>query len=396
MRVTTKQMFDNLLLGIRRQQQAQAQGTAQVSSGYKFSRPSDDGLGFKKSVDIRHVQAGIKASLDGLSTAKVRLGASTNALSQILPLLQRAQVLAVQQANPSLGTTERQAAAVEVKTLQDQLLALANQKFEGESLFAGTATSTDAFDTAFTAGVATYTQGANTSITSITQTSNSNAVNDTYTILLNSAGDQITSVKNAAGTEQLAPLPVLLNSGAGAYTLTLNNGAVLSATYNGTPDTVNTAGGTLVVTGANASGTVNYVGNTQDRVAAITSTQTVTSNVRGDKTAFTQAFSSLQSLKDALTANNTTNIKSALTLLNTAGDSMTELTGETGGRLSSITLREQVFQDLKIQMEQRRGQIEDTDLAAVAASLARAQVALQASFSAMARVGSLSLVNFLR
>lgn len=392
MRVTTQQMFDNLLLGIRRQQQAQSQGTAQVSSGFKFTRPSDDGLGFKQSVDIRHVQAGIKSSLAGLSTAKIRLGASSNALSQMLPLLQRAQVLAVQQANPSLGTTERQAAAVEVKTLQDQLLALANQKFASESLFGGTATDQDAF-AAFSAGGGAYTQGANTSITSVTQTVNPNAVNDTYTIVLNGAGTQVTSVKNAAGTELLAASVTLVS---GANTLDISasgNGVKLSATYDGTPQ-LNTAGGSLVVSGAQAAGT--YVGNTQDRVAAITSTQTVISNVRGDKTAFSQAFTAIKAFMDALTANNTTNIKSALTQLNTAGDSMTELTGETGGRLSSIVLREQVFQDLKIQTEQRRGQIEDADLASVAASLTRAQVALQASFSAMARVGSLSLVQFLR
>jgi len=398
-RITTQQIFDNLLLGIRQQQQIQADGAAQISSGHRFTRPSEDGLGFKKSVDIRHVQAGIKSSLNGLSTATSRLGASSNALSQMLPLLQRAQALSVQQANATLGSSERQAAAAEVTTLQDQLLALANQKFEGESLFAGTATNTDAFNTAFNAGLAQYTQGANTSITAVTQTANPNAVNDTYTITLDATGAQITNVTNSAGTDLLAAAnggggPVTLVSG--NNTLNLGNGVVLSATYDGTPQTNKTAGGSLAVTGANAAGNINYVGNAQDRVAAITSTQTVISNVRGDETAFTQAFSSIKALKDALTANDATGVQTALGQLNAAGDAMTELTAETGGRLSAVTLRKQVFQDLQVQTEQRRGQIEDADLATVAASLARSQVALQASFSEMARIGTLSLVQFLR
>jgi len=403
-RITTQQIFDNMLLGIRQQQQIQADGAAQVSSGHRFTRPSDDALGFKKSVDIRHVQAGIKSSLSGLSTATSRLGASSNALSQMLPLLQRAQALAVQQSNATLGSSERQAAAAEVTTLQDQLLALANQTFEGESLFAGTATSTDAFNTAFNAGVASYTQGMNTTI-NVTQTANPNAVNDTYTITLDDnagAGPQrVTSIiASSTGAEMLPggppPTPISLSPGSNALDISANgNGVILDAFFTG-PVQMSTDGGKLDVTGANATGNINYVGNAQDRVAAITSAQTVISNVRGDETAFTQAFSSIKALKDALTANDAAGVQTALGQLNAAGDAMTELTAKTGGRLSAVTSREQVFQDLQVQMEQRRGQIEDADLATVAASLARSQVALQASFSEMARIGTLSLVQFLR
>ena len=392
MRITTQQIFDNLLVGIRRQQQIQAQGTEQVSSGHRFTRPSDNPLGFKQSVDIRHVQAGIKASLGGLSTTRLRLGASSNALSQMLPLLRRAQVLAVQQANATLGAAERQAAAAEVATLQGQLLALANQQFEGESLFAGTATNQAAFSNAFSAGVAAYAQGANTSVTSVTQTANPNAVNDTYTITLNTSGTQITSVKNSASTELLAA-PVALVTG--ANTLGLSNGVVLSASFNGTAQ-ANTNGGVLTLTGASAAGNTHYIGNTRDRKVAITSTQVVISNVRGDRTAFTQAFASFKALEAALVANDATGVKTALGKLNSASNAMTELTAEVGGRLASITLRQQVFQDLQVQAEQRRGQLENTDIAAVVARLSRSQIALQATFSEMARIGNLSLVRFLK
>ncbi len=406
MRITTQQIFDGLLLGINRQQQAQAKATAQISSGYKFTQPSDDGLGFKKSVDIRHVQAGIKSSLAGLSTVKARLGASSNALSQMLPIIQRVQALAVQQANPIVSATGRQAAATEVSKLQDQLLALGNQKFEGESLFAGTATSTDAF-AAFNAGTGVYTPDPTnpvTTISNVKQTANPNAVNDTYTLTLDStvgppATQRVISIKNSAGAEMLpgspSPVPVTLSSGTNILDISVNgNGVKLSVDYTGPPDAVNTAGGVLKITSAIALG--SYVGNTQDRLTAITSTQTIASNVRGDNTAFSKAFTAVKAFMDALAANNSTNIQSALGQLNTAGNRMAELTGETGGRLSAVTLREQVFQDLRVQTEQRRSQIEDADLAFLAAQLTKAQVALQASFSAMGRVGSLSLVNFLR
>ncbi len=392
MRITTQQIFDNLLSGVRQQQKTQAQGTEQISSGYKFTRPGESPLAFRKSVDIRHVQAGIKSSLGGLSTAKLRLGASSSALSQMLPLLQRAQVLAVQQASGALGTTGRQAAEVELTRLQSQLLALSNQKFEGGSLFAGTATNQAAFSNAFNAGAGTYAQDMNTSMTSVTQTANPNAVNGTYTMTLDASGTHMTSIKNGAGTELLAT-PVTLASG--TNTFSLSNGVTLSANFTG-PAQTNTKGGVLTVTGANVAGHIHYTGDTRNRKVAVTSTQTVISNVRGDRPAFTQAFASIKALETALATNNVPGIKTALGQLNAAGNAMTELTAEVGGRLASVALREQVFQSLQTQTEQRLGQLENTDIAAVVTRLSRSQVALQATFSEISRIGNLSLVRFLK
>jgi len=293
MKVTTQQMYNSLLTGIRNQLQIQADGNEQISSGRRFSRPSQDGLGYKTSLDIRHVQRGISTSLEALGVAKLRLGTSQNTLAQMTPIIQRAQVLAVQQASANLGSAERKAAAVEVSSLQDQLLSLANTSFEGAPLFAGTAT------------------------------------------------------------------------GSAAMTL-------------------------------DASGNALYQGNTQDRVVAITSTETLATNVRADHTAFTQVFSSIQALKTALTTNDVAGIKGSINTLNAAGNAMTELTAEVGGRLSSAQIREQTFQDLQTQMDTRLSNHEAVDVAQVATRLAQSQTALQAAYSEVSRLNSLSLVNYLR
>jgi len=293
MRVTTQQIYDTLLAGVRNQMQIEANSTEQVSSGRRFSRPSQDGLGYKTSLDIRHVQAGIRSSLNAINTAKFRLSASQSTLSQMLPIIQRAQVLAIQQANASLSSSERLAATVEVSTLQSQLLALTNQNFEGSPLFAGTATGSSA-------------------------------------ISLDGSGN---------------------------------------ATYNG---------------------------NTQDRVVAITSTQTMISNVRADHTTFTQAFSAIKNFKTALGNNNAGGIQSSIGALNAAGNAMTELTAEVGGKVHSTEIREQTFLDMQVQMETRLNKHEAVDIAKVATRLSQSQTALQAAYAQIARLNSLSLVNFLR
>jgi len=141
---------------------------------------------------------------------------------------------------------------------------------------------------------------------------------------------------------------------------------------------------------------VSYNGNTQDRTVAISSSQTVVSNVRGDKTAFTQAFSAIEALNTALSTNNITGIQTALGQLNTAGNSMTDLTAEVGGRVHTLNLQQQSFEDMKFNLEKRLNDHEGVDIPATISQLQQASIAMQAAFSQVASLRSLTLVNFLR
>jgi len=141
---------------------------------------------------------------------------------------------------------------------------------------------------------------------------------------------------------------------------------------------------------------VSYNGNTQDRTVAISSSQTVVSNVRGDKTAFTQAFSAIEALNTALSTNNITGIQTALGQLNTAGNSMTDLTAEVGGRVHTLDLQQQSFEDMQFNLEKRLNDHEGVDIPATISQLQQASVAMQAAFSQVASLRSLTLVNFLR
>jgi flagellar hook-associated protein 3 FlgL len=293
MRITTQSIYDKLLAGINNQMQTQAEGTEQISTGRRFSRPSQDGVAYKTSLDIRHTQSGLEASLQAIGVAKLRLGVSENVLSQVVPIMQRAEVLAVQQSNGGLSADERQAASIEVAALQDQLLALANTAFEGKALFAGTAT-------------------------------------DVTPISIDGLGNAV------------------------------------------------------------------YQGNAQDRVVAITPTQSLVSNVRADHTAFNQVFSSIKSLKDALTGNDVPGIQASIDLISTASKSMIGLNAEVGGRLNSLSMRENTFLSMESQMQIQLSQHENVDMAEVAMRLAQSETSLKAAYAEVAKFNQLSLVNFLR
>jgi len=293
MQVNIQQSYDSLLSGIRKQLDLQAKGNGQVSSGQRFTRPAEAPLDYKTSLDIRHGQAGVDSSLKAITTASTRLNNSMSMLNSMQQIIVRMQALGVQQSSGQVTANDRQGALAEVSNLKGALLTLANQRLDGQSLFAGTATSADAFTT-------------------------------------------------------------------------------------------------------DATGNVVYNGNSFDRTVAVTTSQIVSSNVRGDSAAFAKMFDAVNSLETALTASSQPGVQTALGKLNDAGNSMTDLNAEVGARIRSLDLQQQLYGDLKLSMDNRLTQHEGVDIASTVAKLQESTVSLQAAYSQVANLRSLNLVSFLR
>jgi len=147
MKISTSQIYDNLIQGVRKQMTLQADGNAQIASGTRFQTPAQAGLDYKTSLDIRHAQSSVQGGLDAIGVAQSRLGVSQTLLNDMSNILKRAQTLAVQQASAQIGAPERQTAAIEVGHLLDQMLGDANQQWQGQTLFGGTAVDRPAFVT---------------------------------------------------------------------------------------------------------------------------------------------------------------------------------------------------------------------------------------------------------
>ena len=293
MQINTQQSYDSLLAGIRRQLEAQAAGNARVSSGKRFQRPADAALDYKTSLDIRHMKKGVETSLKAINTAKTRLNHSLTMINSMQNIITRAQTLATQQASGQISAANRLAALTEVRQLKDALFTYANQRLDGQSLFAGTATSADAF------------------------------------------------VKDSAGN-------------------------------------------------------ISYNGNAHDRTVAVTTSQIVISNVRGDQAAFSKAFAAFKSLETALAGNDQGGVQSALGQINDAGGSMIDLNADVGARIHSLDLQQRLFTDISLSLDTRLNEHEGVDIASTVARLQQSSVALKAAYSQIATLRSLSLVNFLR
>ncbi|PIW45280.1 MAG: hypothetical protein COW18_11865 [Zetaproteobacteria bacterium CG12_big_fil_rev_8_21_14_0_65_54_13] len=145
MRVTTAQMYNTLLSGVKQQQTIQDQGNAQIASGTKFQTPAQAGTAYKTSLDIRHAQVGLQGDLESVTTAESRLSSSMTMLNDMVNVMKRAQTVAVQMSSANVSATERLSAAQEATQLLNQVISDANQQWQGQSLFAGTAVDKTAF-----------------------------------------------------------------------------------------------------------------------------------------------------------------------------------------------------------------------------------------------------------
>ncbi|MBE5876016.1 MAG: flagellar hook protein [Lachnospiraceae bacterium] len=158
-------MNSNRMLGIT--QGSVAGSTEKLSSGYKINRAADDAAGLSISEKMRKQIRGLdQASAnaeDGISCVQTAEGA----LQEVTDMLQRMNELAVQAANGTNSTTDRQYIQDEIDQLVTEIDRVAETtKFNETYLLKGD--STKATTKAYTANYAvTYTKnlGSNTAVT---------------------------------------------------------------------------------------------------------------------------------------------------------------------------------------------------------------------------------------
>jgi len=104
---------------------------------------------------------------------------------------------------------------------------------------------------------------------------------------------------------------------------------------------------------------------------------------------------SLTDLRDALLADNQTNINASLDEINAASASLRGTQSAVGEKASRLQDRIGVLQNMKTQLQGMSSDLEDTDMAKAISQLNNWQTIYQASLQATAQISKLSLVNFI-
>jgi flagellar hook-associated protein 3 FlgL len=138
MRVTQQMLSQTTLNNMEANMARLGQLEAQITSGSRIARPSDDPIGAAQALSL---QDGVDQSaqfLSNIDQAAAWLNTTESALSSVTDAVQRARQLAVQAASETTSQTDRQAIDVEVQQLQLHVLGLAQARSGSSYLFAGT------------------------------------------------------------------------------------------------------------------------------------------------------------------------------------------------------------------------------------------------------------------
>lgn len=142
MRVTENLMVTNFLSRSGGALSKLAHVQEQIASGRKNLRPSDDPRALAKSLALKNDLRRVAGFVDNVSSATATMSLTESSLQQVSDMISRARELLVEGAN---GTNDQEAAnaqALELRSLVDSLLLVANRDIGGRHVFGGQETRT--------------------------------------------------------------------------------------------------------------------------------------------------------------------------------------------------------------------------------------------------------------
>ena len=200
----------DLLASLANAQEEQNKAMLQMASGRRVNTPSDDPSAAAILVQNQAQSSQADQFLRSADSVQAQLQTTDSTLNSVVLALQRAISLGVQGANGTLSDANRASVVGELNGIQDQLIGLANLSFQGQFVFAGTATQAQPFvaDATQPSGVR-YDGNAGT---------NSVAVGDGVSMQVNVPGSQIFAAPGSDMFQAVHDLITALQSNTGIDT----------------------------------------------------------------------------------------------------------------------------------------------------------------------------------
>ncbi|WP_310609873.1 flagellar hook-associated protein FlgL [Limnohabitans sp.] len=146
MKISTSLYFDRATQQLGGVQSRLTKVQEQLSTGLQIVKPSDAPDKASLVTRLESELARQSGYQDTLKAVNVRLTAEETALKNTSDVMFRIKELSVQAANDTLGTQDRQSIALELGSLREQILSLANsQDSNGNYLFSGSRAGEEAF-----------------------------------------------------------------------------------------------------------------------------------------------------------------------------------------------------------------------------------------------------------
>ena len=146
MRISTSWAQQTSVNSMLDQQSRLQQTQMQLSTGKKILTPSDDPAAAARIIDLNQSIKQTEQYQSNINTARHRLTLEEGVLQNATDILQRINELGIQGLNGTNSPSDRITIAVEMETLNEHLVGLANTKnANGEYLFSGFKSATQPF-----------------------------------------------------------------------------------------------------------------------------------------------------------------------------------------------------------------------------------------------------------
>jgi flagellar hook-associated protein 3 FlgL len=182
--------------------------TEKVSSSKQLNRPSDNPADVRSAIGLHDMSSQLNQFLRNIDSATSKVSAQDTALASAGDLIQRANELAIEGANGTLDSSQRQAIAAEVAQLTEAMAQDASAKVGDEYIFSGFRVDRAPYQVTGLGQVGTY-QGDHGVVIA--------RVGSSSTMQVNMAGDAVFQ----PAIDALAQLQADLNSGQGVQPGTL-------------------------------------------------------------------------------------------------------------------------------------------------------------------------------
>ena len=384
MRISENIKFNTIVDNMFKSQDSYNKLAEKIASLKEINRPSDDPIGMNRVLNLRESRASVKQYTRNINGCESRLTITESKLSAVGDLLIKAREVAVAQSTATASAEMRSAEAGTVQQLIDEMLALANSKYDGKYLFSGAKTGEAPFSsskrTAAEIGAAAAAEGNTFDGDVASGGAYTGSVNKTYVVKIVTGGalaDATYKVSDDGGKTWSDDPPFDdLDSG----TITIGDGINLTFTDNGTADLT-----TDDIFYVNALAAGYYNGNGEEMSVNIGEGTSFAYSISGEA-AFTdkgdgnvEIFGILNELKTALETNDPDGIASCLDDLKAASDQISKNISKCGVRMNRLEIAKNNMIDMDLDLAGLISNVEDADVSEIITKFSMKEIVLKAS-----------------
>jgi flagellar hook-associated protein 3 FlgL len=402
MRVTENMRFNATVNNFFKTQSQYNDIMEKIASQKKVNRTSDDPIAATKIIELGQTKAANGQYRANIDHCEAWIASTESNLSGAYDLLVSAKEIAMGQATGTANATTRNIAAKNVQALIDEMGSLANAKLGDRYLFSGSRDNVAPFSTtSMVAEIKAAGAAANNAFKGTVTSAGvyTGTVNKTYALKITNDGvlGAATYKFSADGGRTWNKDNPDLTMPAGG-SITLGDGVTL--TFNDAGGTKPFGDGDIFYVNAVAGG--YYQGNDEAQSLTIGRGTSIDYNITGAE-AFTAAggnsvdiFKTLHDLKDALESNDAAGISGQLSKLEDARKQITLSQSLCGTKANHIEVAKSNLTELDEKLSSMLSTVQDADLAELATKLSMKELALKTSYAMAAKIGTTTILDFIR